>query len=276
MPRNCSRRIAPLVAVLLALAVLATAGAQAQGRRSGGGQTQGQRPQGPRMDFSAMMYVELMWSGVAFAGWASNGQITSMRPTFQKAFTSRQALMEKARQSRDFSSIQSGLKSINATLDAKAKSVLKPDQYAALVKWRKEALALMNPPRPTGPPPQGTQGQRPQGGPGRGGGFMAAMYLDRMWNRIAFVVKASDAQLAKLKPMFMDSWKKRAAAIKAKDEKAIQAINDALKKKIATVLSAEQMKKLEERWGSGGPRGQGGPGGGNRPGGGRPGGGRPH
>ena len=81
--------------------------------------------------------------------------------------------------------------------------------------------------------------------------MMGAMYLDQMWMRSPFVVKASSEQMGKLKPSFLEAWKKRGAAMKAQDAKALASVNQTLRSKIKAVLSAEQMKKLEPGFGAG-------------------------
>jgi len=246
------RRMTGLAMAGIAMCVLTLTVVPAAAQPGGGGQR-------PNFDITQMMYPEITWAAVAFEAKASDKQIASLRPTFQKVQDARVAARKKARENRDFSAMQKVAKSGKASIDAKMKAVLGASQLAKVKNWvsyvQAKAKAMAS---------QGPSGRRMRMGLG------GLMYIESTWSRVAFVAKASSSQLTKLKPTFAAGWAARKKALKLTDPKergeAIGKIMKSIQTKLKSVLTDEQMAKLRPPRGRG--MGPGGPGGGRGPGGG--------
>lgn len=127
----------PVVVVALALALSAAA---AFAQQPGRGQQRG--PEGGRMQGMAdLRYVEVAWMAACFELNASVQQLTALLPTFRAAYKLREETMEKARESRDFSALETAGRRIRAGIDSKFKEVLTPQQMAQWQRLQQEAEA---------------------------------------------------------------------------------------------------------------------------------------
>ena len=112
--------------------------------------------------------------------------------------------------------------------------------------------------RPQQMPGGGPGGDRPGGG--RMGGMMVsqAAPLESSWAQLCFEIGIDDAAMTKAKKLYKEAWDKRKAVVQkgessSGDQQAMQSlrgdaekINTNLMTKLKDVLSAEQMKKLND------------------------------
>jgi len=233
--------IAMVFGVVVGLILTSWAQAQPGGRRQGGpggGPGRGGRA---GQHFGDMMYFESTWSAVAFQCDASKVQLGKIRPTFQKTYDSRKAAMEKARQNRDFQAVQTAMKTIKQSIEAKLKEVLLADQKAKLTKWQQSvqtrAQKLMS--QAQG---QGQQGNRQA--------MSQSFYLDRTWSLVAFDLEVTNEQLFNLRTTYDAQWTKREQALNSGNLKtvttAMTQIKSSLDASLKKVLSSAQWTKLQQ------------------------------
>lgn len=126
-----SRSIFLMVAVVLLLAITASAWAQAPG---------GRRGRGGRGMMGNMMYLERAWTAVCFQlEGVTNKQEESLKPTFKSALEARVADVQAARQAGGdrqamFQAIQAANKKCEDTLNTAMQQKLTPTQWDALQK----------------------------------------------------------------------------------------------------------------------------------------------
>ena len=143
----------PVMGVILVMALIAVAAAafaQQRGPGAGGG------PGGGRGAMAGMMSVERTWAQLAFEVNISNQQMATLRPTFQSAWKTRNDAIAKAREKGDMSGLEAVGKKIEASIEAKLKTVLTKEQMAKWQKMKQEAAAR----RQAGPRGPGGGGQR--------------------------------------------------------------------------------------------------------------------
>lgn len=143
------------IALLLALAVTASAFAQpAGGKGQGGG---GRRGMG-----GSMMYVEQSWAALCFDINLTADQISKLKPTYAWAYKSRNDAMKAAMANHDFAAAGKTMEYVKKTVDERIPLVLSAAQKTAWKKWQADQEAMRSRMR------QGFQAGAKGGGKGAG------------------------------------------------------------------------------------------------------------
>lgn len=96
------------------------------------------------------------------------------------------------------------------------------------------------------------------GGPGRGRGMGAWMYIERSWAAVCFGVQATEEQIRQLWEVYQNAWNTRAQALaalmQAQDrraameefQQAMEQLRMDLDNKLQAVLTPEQLQRLQQ------------------------------